>query len=387
MKISFRRITSSGNFIPEIDGLRFIAIVSVVLFHLAGFLVAKDSHLYLDSIDYSLLKKYLSHGDLGVPLFFVISGFVLGLPFAKWYIKKGKPVNLKSYFIRRLTRIEPPYIVALSGVAFIAILVGVQPNLKTALSHYLASLFYIHNFIYPGFHIYPSFIGPAWSLEVEIQFYVLAPLLAFVFLSGSVLIRRSLLVLVIFLSLVISQSEIYSFRIVFYYLHFFLVGFLLADLYMCNTTIIPKTKFDSFIALVFFIIIWLFGQKDITETYRKFWWELIQLICIFFFYYYVLFHKVFRLLSLPIVTNIGGMCYSIYLLHYPLISIVGNPLMKYRFSDYSFINVSIYSIIILSIVMIGSSIFFLLIERPCMDKDWYKKIFKRKVLETKNNNS
>jgi len=33
-----RRITSSGNFIPEIDGLRFIAILSVVLFHIYGFL-------------------------------------------------------------------------------------------------------------------------------------------------------------------------------------------------------------------------------------------------------------------------------------------------------------------------------------------------------------
>ena len=106
MELSFKRITSTGSFIPEIDGLRFIAIASVVLCHLSSFLTIRDTNTYTDTFDYTLLKQLLSRGYLGVPLFFVISGFILGLPFAKFYIGGQKPINLKKYFLRRLTRLS-----------------------------------------------------------------------------------------------------------------------------------------------------------------------------------------------------------------------------------------------------------------------------------------
>ena len=69
-----RRITSSGDYIPEIDGLRFVAILSVVLYHLYGFLPNSGAGLPL--------QPAVSHGYRGVNLFYVISGFVLALPFA-----------------------------------------------------------------------------------------------------------------------------------------------------------------------------------------------------------------------------------------------------------------------------------------------------------------
>jgi peptidoglycan/LPS O-acetylase OafA/YrhL len=67
---SFRRITSSGTFIPEIDGLRFVAIASVVMHHLTTFIHAKDIHIYRDNTDYSVLK------DLGWKGFFGWSFFL-----------------------------------------------------------------------------------------------------------------------------------------------------------------------------------------------------------------------------------------------------------------------------------------------------------------------
>lgn len=375
MKLSFKRITSSGNFIPEIDGLRFIAIASVILFHLCGFLIAKDTNQYTDTIDYSFLKHLLSHGHFGVPLFFVISGFILGMPFAKFHIAKGKAVNLKKYFLRRLTRLEPPYLLIMTILLFGSVYVAKNISLSNGILSYLSSIIYSHNSIYP--EGIPSLNSPAWSLEVEIQFYILAPLMAYFFSVKSFSIRRISLCSAALFFLVLSYFNILHCTSLIDYTQYFLLGFLLADLYVSNSTILPKTKYDYLIGLLFFLIIWAFDKNDFNLNYQKFIWELVQLISIFFLYYYVLFHKIFRLLSFKLITNIGGMCYSIYLLHYPIISMFGNPLLKYSFSKYTFINISIYSVLLIFAVLVISSMYFLLIERPCMDKDWVKKIISR----------
>ncbi|AXB56021.1 acyltransferase family protein [Flavobacterium fluviale] len=374
MQLSFKRITSSGSFIPEIDGLRFIAIASVVLYHLNGFLTEKYENQTIDASYNFFLKHLLSHGHLGVPLFFTISGFILGMPFAKFHICNGKPVNLKNYFLRRLSRLEPPYILTMTILLFGAVYAAKTISLSDGIKSYLASIIYSHNFI---FHTMSKLNSVTWSLELEVQFYILAPLIAYLFSIKSLSIRRLSIFLTAVLFAIINH---FNFNPVHFislvnYLQYFLIGFLLTDLYVSNSTLVPKTKFDYLIGLFFFVIIWLFDNEDFKSTSQRFIWELIQLTSIFFLYYYVLFHKIFKFLSFKLITNIGGMCYSIYLLHYPIISMFGNPLLKYSFSKYTIINISIYSAILILLVMLISSIFFLLIERPCMDKNWYKKIF------------
>ena len=55
-------------------------------------------------------------GGYGVSIFFMISGFILSLPFAKAHFNKNpgkKNISLKRYYLRRLIRLEPPYIIAL----------------------------------------------------------------------------------------------------------------------------------------------------------------------------------------------------------------------------------------------------------------------------------
>lgn len=372
MKISFKRITSSGNFIPEIDGLRFIAITSVVLYHLSGFIIAKDYHQYSDNFDYSFLKTILSRGDLGVPLFFSISGFILGLPFANYYLGKEKPVSLKKYFLRRLTRLEPPYILTMLILFLGSVFVAKSILFDKGIHSFFSSLFYSHNFVYPK--SVPFLNGVAWSLEIEVQFYIFAPLMAKLFLIKSAQNRRMIFFAIAVISLFLSYFVInLPFICLINFIHFFLIGFVLADLYVSKSSILPKTKYDYLIGLIFFIIIWIFKTRQLELPVQQFIWELTQIICIFIFYYYVLFHKIFKVLSFKLITNIGGMCYSIYLLHYAVISMLGNPLMKFTFSNYSFINISIYSIVLIFILTIITSAFFLLIERPCMDKNWYKK--------------
>lgn len=382
MKLTFKRITSSGSFIPEIDGLRFIAIVSVVLYHLSGFLSEKYVNQNVDSLDYSFLKHLLSHGHLGVPLFFAISGFILGMPFAKYHLMNGNQISLKKYFLRRLTRLEPPYILIMTILLFGAVYVAKTVSLSNGIESYLSSIIYSHNIIYPG--ILPKLNVVAWSLEVEVQFYIIAPLMAYLFSVKSTSIRRlSLIFIAVFFIFInhFNLSPLHFINLVNYF-QYFLVGFLLADLYVTNSTLLPKTKYDSIIGLFLFLIIWLFDHGDFNTNSQKFIWELIQLVSIFLLYYYVLFHNIFKFISIRLITNIGGMCYSIYLLHYPIISMFGNPILKYSFSKYTLVNISIYSSILIMLIISISSIFFLLVERPCMDKDWYKKIFRRPTSPT-----
>ncbi|HVG16816.1 MAG TPA: acyltransferase family protein, partial [Chitinophagaceae bacterium] len=110
----FRRETSSIAYLPEIDGLRFLAIFWVVaLMHTTHFIDEKFFGNKL--IVGAYWRSFFMEGGHGVTLFFMISGFILSLPFAKMHLQKegAKRINLKEYYIRRLVRLEPPYIIAL----------------------------------------------------------------------------------------------------------------------------------------------------------------------------------------------------------------------------------------------------------------------------------
>ena len=71
---------------------------------------------------------------------------------------------------------------------------------------------------------------------------------------------------------------------------------------------------------------------------------------------------------------IGGACYSIYLIHYQVISAIGNPLLKYQFSKVTLLDECIHIFIYLTSVLIVSMVFYKLFERPFMDKTWPDKL-------------
>ncbi|MFN3021588.1 acyltransferase family protein [Chryseobacterium sp. TY3] len=373
MDFSFKRITSSGKFIPEIDGLRFIAISSVVIYHYWCLISIYDTHTYVDNIDYSFIKKLISHGNFGVELFFVISGFILGLPFCKYYLHNGKKVDIKSYFIRRLTRLEPPYIISLVLFA-LASVIFLNMTIGTMFRSFFSSLFYIHNFVYPGEK--PLLNGVAWSLEVEVQFYILAPILALFFFSiKSLYKRRILLVLTICLLVLISNYYIPVFTSIYNYLHYFLLGFLLCDFYLSDSSIKYKIpNIAKLLLLVLFLSIWLYEKIYLVGYFNRIIWELYQILIIFALYYFIIVRKQITILTKPLLTNIGGMCYSIYLLHYPLIAFVSKYMFAFQFSKISIINVTIYALIYTLVIGFVSAIFYLMIEKPCMDKNWPSKI-------------
>jgi hypothetical protein len=66
-----RRITSGATWIPEIDGLRFVAILSVVLYHIGGEVLSKAGHGWTTQVWYQPAMKLVSNGSRGVELFFI----------------------------------------------------------------------------------------------------------------------------------------------------------------------------------------------------------------------------------------------------------------------------------------------------------------------------
>jgi peptidoglycan/LPS O-acetylase OafA/YrhL len=245
------------------------------------------------------------------------------------------------------------------------------------LKSFLSSLIYSHNIIFAGVHAYPLLNPNLWSLEIEIQFYILAPILAYVFSVKSILVRRGSLVGIAVLLSIYTVCFSLPFLSIVGYFHYFLVGFLLADLYVSKSMIFPKTRFDGLIAFFFFVFIWFFETQDFTSMMGRSAWEIIRLTGIFFLFYYVIFHKSLRFLSFPFITNIGGMCYSIYMLHSPIIYVFGKYIVMFSFSKYAVLNFSIYLVLLLSVILFISAIFFQLVERPCMERDWHKKLFSR----------
>ena len=359
-----QRRTNSLKYIPLVDGIRFLAIGLVIIQHLNERVLKYGINESTLSAQESEFSYILSRGSIGVLIFFILSGFIISLPFAK-----GKTFidnfSFKSFYTRRLTRLEPPYIIWMSIFA-VVLLVSTSTSMASMIGHFLASIFYLHNIAYSSF----SIINPvAWSLEVEIQFYLISPLICILYFSmKQEKLRRSLLVFSI-ISFMTAQHllgwQLLPFKasLLGQFQHF-LVGILLADLYWAHHTkkIAGSVVYDGLFLI--FLTIMAFTW---TEEYLK------SLIFEFsaFSLFLTLYKGVYfpRLLSLKWISIIGGMCYTIYLIHLPLLEGIGKiyflimPQLNYLSS------LLMFTIIALPIVLAISIIGFLLIEKPFMTND------------------
>lgn len=363
------RVTSSGRFIPEIDGLRFIAIGAVVLFHLSGYLLARSLVHFSAPPAGDWLAKVASQGHFGVELFFVISGFILALPFASHHLKAGPPVRLRSYYLRRVTRLEPPYI--LTTVILFALLVIVKrESAFQLLPHLAASIVYLHNLIFGQ----PSLvIGVAWSLEIEIQFYLLVPLLASIFAVRGTIPRRALigataLAAMCLQWLVLGNSARASLSIL-SFIQFFLMGFLLCDLYLVTWNEAPQRRWvwDLFSLAGWPLLVFVLRSESLQH------WLFPPLALLLYCAAFCgrLTNAVMRF---PIITAIGGMCYTIYLIHYDVISAVARYTKALSFGSAYWVNLAAQLVLVGVPVVIVSAVYFLLLEQPCMRRDWPQRL-------------
>jgi peptidoglycan/LPS O-acetylase OafA/YrhL len=142
------------------DGLRAIAAVSIVGLHASAVTRASIR---------GPLSEYLARLDVGVAIFFVISGFLLYRPFARAHLDASEPVDVRRFYVRRALRIYPAYWIALTAV-IIAFQNARIDGLMQYVLHYGLVQIYTPKLV--------AGIIPAWTLAVEVSFYAALPLYA-----------------------------------------------------------------------------------------------------------------------------------------------------------------------------------------------------------------
>ena len=394
------RVTTSGRFIPEIDGFRFIAILGVFLLHDLGQVMAKNGvgvdaqrHVQFDllhGLDRLLAPIILTCGGFGVSLFFVISGFVLALPFADHHLMgKTKPA-LSAYLLRRVTRLEPPFLVNLV-VQTLVLSAYYRWHLGDTVRHWIATALYMHTQVYQEAS---PINGATWSLEVEVQFYLLAPLLGWLFAVNGTAVRRAVLAaLILGIGILNSTVAPRDFRYqnsLAFFIPFFLAGFLLADVYLRNPSFLLQKKhiawdWAAVLSTVVMIVTLVEGGGDRGPMI------FFLPVCILTFYV-ACFKSVFinRILTSPPIYLIGGMCYTIYLYHGLMVAIVAQLTRKLYFHSLPlWMNYPIQFALHAALVLLACIVLFRLIERPCMKRDWPQRLWRWMVRRTgrKNANS
>ena len=150
--------------LAPVDGLRALAVIAVVLYH--------------------VFPEAVTGGFIGVDVFFVISGFVIAHRYLPPLI--AGEVRVRDFFVRRVQRLAPAYIVLLVAVTIAAVFILDPKDLRNYGESLVAQSAYLQNFAFwaQGDYFDRALLKPllhTWSLAVEEQFYIFFPLLILVF--------------------------------------------------------------------------------------------------------------------------------------------------------------------------------------------------------------
>lgn len=360
----FKRRTRSGNYLPELDGLRFVAILLVVLFHSYVYFYPKPYPTdYSDVSGAKWVSYFFAQGWFGVQVFFIISGFIITLPFASHWIKRTHKPRLKNYLLRRFIRIEIPY--------FIALLLGfaILPHISSysygeLLPRLGASTIYAHSLFYGG-ELNPI-LPPAWTLEIEVQFYLLAPLLALIFRISSTTIRR---VLLFSLSFASAQLPLLYTGTALHWLDYtlianlpyFLLGMLMTELHLTRSTE-PSKLYDLAAVPLWLALPLLLHTPSV---------HLLVPALLALTMWMSMHGKIMkRLLSRPWIAALGGMCYSIYLFHGAILEIIKTQIVDrliHSSVGHTWVNLAPL-VLTVTLVFLSAPLIYLIIEKPFMPR-------------------
>lgn len=137
----------------ELDAIRGIAAVMVVLYHY--------SFRYGQLYDYQVAPIFsFPHGNLGVQLFFMVSGFVI-------FMTLDKVTDIRDFIVSRLSRLYPAYWFAVM-LTFVIVRIFTLPGREVRIKYAVQNLTMVH-----AWFSIPNVDGVYWTLAVELSFYAL----------------------------------------------------------------------------------------------------------------------------------------------------------------------------------------------------------------------
>ena len=345
---------SSIKYRPEIDGLRAIAVISVIIYHLN--------------------ENWLSGGFLGVDIFFVISGFLItGIIITE--IQQNS-FSFKQFYTRRIKRIYPAFITVMALVSFIASAIFIYNDFNKLRKTIELAIAFLSNFylgLTQGYFDLSANENPAlhiWSLAVEEQYYLIFPLILILaykkFREIKVLFIITLILFFILLATSFIPANFYKevlHQPNIYYLSNLrfpelLVGSLLA-IYHCSNKIQLSTQVSNILAILSTLL--LFSCLFLMNNDIAFIPGVTLILpCIFtaLIIHTTYQNNVIKLcLSNKVIVFIGKISYSLYLYHWIFIA-----LAYYITGEKQINNQSITIVTVLTIIF--SVLSYYLIEQP-----------------------
>ncbi|XP_044739809.1 nose resistant to fluoxetine protein 6-like [Chrysoperla carnea] len=181
---NFQKITTVNNnpdMLPCLNGIRFISMLWVVIGHQYE---GSQTPLCVNPLDlfvdwqYRMSSMLIIGATVSVDSFFLLSGCLLMYSFLKMMSKKV-PFNVPLFYLHRYLRLTPAYAAVIVLLVTVYRFMGSGPfwdpeasneRCKTA---WWSSLLYIQNYV----DIFDQCIGPTWYLQIDMQLYILSPLL------------------------------------------------------------------------------------------------------------------------------------------------------------------------------------------------------------------
>jgi len=338
---------------PDIDGLRAIAVLSVVIYHLNV---------------YQFGMTILPGGFVGVDIFFVISGYLI-TKLIHGEMVEGR-YSIIEFYSRRARRIFPA-LFFMSAVCAVIILIFCLPSVVENFRNSLiaSTLFFSNIYFYatadyfaPGAETQP--LLHTWSLAVEEQFYIFFPLVLLLIRRYSALTQSKVIVGIALVSLAISAWLVWSnAAAAFYLLHSraweLMIGSCLA---MGTVPAIRNAKLAEGCAALGILLI--AGSVMLYSAGMPFPGPSALLPCLGAA---LIIHagahvrsSVGRLLSLPPIRFIGLISYSLYLWHWPI-----NVLMRLMGYWYAWdVDTQPFKIAALVLSFVAATLSWYFVERP-----------------------
>jgi len=157
---------ASLSYLPQLDGLRGLAVVLVVLYH-TGYLTAGWG------------SRPFPGGFIGVDLFFALSGFLITSLLLGQLERRGR-IDFREFWIRRVRRLVPALVFAVVGVAALVALLNDNVDAETLRNSAIGSVLFVSNWQQAAGWQFQFELSHTWSLAVEMQFYLVWPLVLIV---------------------------------------------------------------------------------------------------------------------------------------------------------------------------------------------------------------